>query len=159
MARITVEDCLDKVANRFELVMVSSKRARQLQSEGKQPFVALDNDKPTVISLREIAEGHIGPDILEEVDERDVAGTDESMSQAVAAAEAALAAKTEGELTEAPDDEDEDDDYDLEDEDGADDADAGDGADTDSTDKDEDTDEDDDEDEDPDPDAPPDPQH
>ena len=58
MARITVEDCLDNVENRFELVMVSSKRARQIQTGGKDPMVAADNDKPTVIALREIAEGH-----------------------------------------------------------------------------------------------------
>ena len=64
MARITVEDCLDKVDNRFELVMVSSKRARQIQIEGKDPMVPLENDKPTVLALREIADGFIGPDIL-----------------------------------------------------------------------------------------------
>ncbi len=64
MARITVEDCLDNVDNRFELVMISSKRARQLQIEGKEPLVSIDNDKPTVIALREIAEGLIGADIL-----------------------------------------------------------------------------------------------
>jgi DNA-directed RNA polymerase subunit omega len=64
MARITVEDCLDNVDNRFELVMVSSKRARQLQIEGKDPLVSVDNDKPTVIALREIAEGLIDAQIL-----------------------------------------------------------------------------------------------
>ncbi len=64
MARITVEDCLDNVDNRFELVMVSSKRARQIQTGGKDPMVAPDNDKPTVIALREIAEGHVNADIL-----------------------------------------------------------------------------------------------
>jgi len=56
MARITVEDCLDKVDNRFELVMVSSKRARQIQTGGKDPLVSVDNDKPTVLALREIAD-------------------------------------------------------------------------------------------------------
>ncbi|HIF75150.1 MAG TPA: DNA-directed RNA polymerase subunit omega [Porticoccaceae bacterium] len=66
MARITVEDCLENVDNRFELVMVSSKRARQLQIEGKDPHVAVDNDKPTVIALREIAEGHVNAAILVE---------------------------------------------------------------------------------------------
>mgnify|MGYP006163043161 CR=1 FL=1 len=64
MARITVEDCLDKVDNRFELVMVSSKRARQIQTGGKDPLVSADKDKPTVIALREIAEGHINAEIL-----------------------------------------------------------------------------------------------
>ncbi|MDD9890689.1 MAG: DNA-directed RNA polymerase subunit omega [Gammaproteobacteria bacterium] len=66
MARITVEDCLDKVDNRFELVMVSSKRARQLQIEGKDPMVSVDNDKPTVIALREIADGLVNAEILVE---------------------------------------------------------------------------------------------
>jgi len=64
MARITVEDCLDKVDNRFELVMISSKRSRQLQIEGKDPMVPVDNDKPTVIALREIAEGLVSKQIL-----------------------------------------------------------------------------------------------
>lgn len=68
MARVTVEDCLDNVANRFELVLVSSKRARQI-AMGKEPMVAEENDKPTVIALREIAEGLVTADILEESEE------------------------------------------------------------------------------------------
>lgn len=56
MARVTVEDCLKNVKNRFELVIVASKRARQLM-RGKEPKVAWDNDKPTVVALREIAAG------------------------------------------------------------------------------------------------------
>ena len=64
MARITVEDCLENVDNRFELVMVSSKRSRQIQTGGKDPLVSLDNDKPTVLALREIAEGLIDASIL-----------------------------------------------------------------------------------------------
>ena len=59
MARITVEDCLDKVDNRFELVMVASKRARMIATRGKEPLVPEDGDKPTVIALRELADGHI----------------------------------------------------------------------------------------------------
>ena len=59
MARVTVEDCLENVDNRFELVMVASKRARQIATEGKDPLVAVENDKPTVLALREIAEGHL----------------------------------------------------------------------------------------------------
>ena len=66
MARVTVEDCLENVENRFELVMVSSKRARQLANGGKEPMVPLENDKPTVLALREIAEGFINASILEE---------------------------------------------------------------------------------------------
>jgi DNA-directed RNA polymerase subunit omega len=69
MARITVEDCLDFVDNRFELVRISSKRARQLAIEGKEPMVAPENDKPTVIALREIEEGFIDASILTETDE------------------------------------------------------------------------------------------
>lgn len=63
MARVTVEDCLDKVDNRFHLVLVATKRARQL-ANGVQPLVDWENDKPTIVALREIAEGLIGPDIL-----------------------------------------------------------------------------------------------
>jgi DNA-directed RNA polymerase subunit omega len=66
MARVTVEDCLENVDNRFELVMVSSKRARQIATEGKEPMVAIENDKPTVLALREIAEGLVTADILTE---------------------------------------------------------------------------------------------
>jgi DNA-directed RNA polymerase subunit omega len=69
MARITVEDCLEHVDNRFELVMVSSKRARQLAIGGKDPMVPEENDKPTVIALREIEEGFIDSSILLEKDE------------------------------------------------------------------------------------------
>jgi len=65
MARVTVEDCLDKVDNRFQLVLVATKRARQL-ANGAQPLVDWENDKPTIVALREIAEGLIGPSILNE---------------------------------------------------------------------------------------------
>ncbi len=66
MARVTVEDCLDKVDNRFQLVLVAAKRARQL-SMGQNPHLPWDNDKPTVVALREIAEGLVTPEILDEV--------------------------------------------------------------------------------------------
>ena len=69
MARVTVEDCLDNVENRFELVMVASKRARQMATGGKDPMVQEESDKPTVIALREIAEGHITPAILDEIEQ------------------------------------------------------------------------------------------
>lgn len=59
MARITVEDCLSAVDNRFELVMVSSKRARAIATGGKDPLVPEEGDKPTVLALREIADGKI----------------------------------------------------------------------------------------------------
>ena len=71
MARVTVEDCLDNVANRFELVMVASKRARQLATGGKDPMVQEESDKPTVIALREIAEGFVTPEILTREEELD----------------------------------------------------------------------------------------
>ena len=64
MARITVEDSLDKVGNRFELVMLASKRARQLASGGREPLVAWDNDKPTVVALREIADGLVNKEFV-----------------------------------------------------------------------------------------------
>ena len=66
MARVTVEDCLDNVENRFGLVMVASKRARQIQVGGKDPKVEWENDKPTVVALREVAEGLTTPAVLDE---------------------------------------------------------------------------------------------
>lgn len=69
MARITVEDCLENVENRFELVMVGAKRARQLATGGKTPMLEWENDKPTVVALREIAEGLVDAAILDEVEE------------------------------------------------------------------------------------------
>ncbi|HED12073.1 MAG TPA: DNA-directed RNA polymerase subunit omega [Gammaproteobacteria bacterium] len=64
MARVTVEDCLEHVENRFQLVLVASKRARQI-ADGAEPLVEPDNDKPTVIALREIAEQLVTADILD----------------------------------------------------------------------------------------------
>ena len=71
MARVTVEDCLSKVDNRFQLVLVATKRARQI-SLGATPHVEEENDKPTVIALREIAEGFVTKDILDEKIEEDI---------------------------------------------------------------------------------------
>lgn len=71
MARVTVEDCLKNVKNRFELVLIASKRARQIM-RGKQPRVELDNDKATVIALREIAAGHTDFDHLEQNEQEHV---------------------------------------------------------------------------------------
>ncbi|MBL4608330.1 MAG: DNA-directed RNA polymerase subunit omega [Pseudomonadales bacterium] len=61
MARVTVEDCLEHVENRFELVLLASKRARQIATGGQDPLVEWDNDKPTVVALREISAGLITP--------------------------------------------------------------------------------------------------
>ena len=74
MARITVEDCVERVTNRFELVLMATKRARQIY-RGMTPLVVEENDKPTVLALREIAEGKIDATILDETAE---AATDES---------------------------------------------------------------------------------
>ena len=65
MARVTVEDCLEQVDNRFQLVLVASKRARQLHY-GSEAHLEWDNDKPTVMALREISEGFVTRDILNE---------------------------------------------------------------------------------------------
>lgn len=61
MARVTVEDCLANVDNRFELVLLATKRAREL-CRGKDAKVKWENDKPTVVALREIADGLITPE-------------------------------------------------------------------------------------------------
>ncbi len=68
MARITVEDCLDNIDNIFEMVLVAAKRARRI-AHGAEPFVEPQNDKPTVIALREIAAGSVTPAILDEVEQ------------------------------------------------------------------------------------------
>ena len=67
MARITVEDCLENINNIFEMVLVASKRARRL-AHGADPMVELENDKPTVVALCEIADGHVTPAILDEIE-------------------------------------------------------------------------------------------
>lgn len=89
MARVTVEDCLGKVANRFELVMVASKRARQIATGGQEPMVEVENDKPTVIALREIAEDFIDASILEEKEE-----VVEEMIEEVSSDDVVIAAET-----------------------------------------------------------------
>ncbi|PPK54502.1 DNA-directed RNA polymerase subunit omega [Marinobacter persicus] len=69
MARVTVEDCLENVDNRFQLVMLATKRARQIATKGADPMVPEENDKPTVIALREIAECKVTRDLLKEQEE------------------------------------------------------------------------------------------
>lgn len=90
MARVTVEDCLNNVENLFQLVLVATKRARQL-SHGVEPMVDWENDKPTVVALREVAEGHITPSILDEAD--NPLAVEEAAAQAEAEAEAAARAE------------------------------------------------------------------
>ncbi len=67
MARITVEDCLEVVDNRFELVLMATRRARQL-AKGSDPLVEASNDKPTVLALREIAGRKVTNEMIDEVD-------------------------------------------------------------------------------------------
>jgi DNA-directed RNA polymerase subunit omega len=96
MARVTVEDCLDNVENRFELVLVAAKRTRQLML-GADPLVPEDRDKLTVIALREIAEGMITRSILEEQEidlEKELFGETEELSGD--AGDHGLAAMVEG---------------------------------------------------------------
>lgn len=95
MARVTVEDCLDNVDNRFQLVLVAAKRARQLAT-GKEPLVPWDNDKNTVVALREIAEGLIGPSILDEAPEPEPEIEMELGKEAEAPAESAEPSVGEG---------------------------------------------------------------
>lgn len=77
MARVTVEDCLTKLPNRFRLIRLATKRARQLATGADEPRVIWDNDKPTVVALREIADGFVSEAMY-----------DEATAQAAAAAEA-----------------------------------------------------------------------
>ncbi len=72
MARITVEDCLVKVPSRFDLILMASKRARQLSTTSRDPLVEWDNDKPTLVALREIEEGLIDQETLEKTLEEDL---------------------------------------------------------------------------------------
>ena len=92
MARVTVEDCLDNVDNRFQLVLVATKRARQIVN-GKDPMVELENDKPTVVALREIAEGYVTRDILTEQEE-----TEEVVEELVAEIETSEAPQPSDEI-------------------------------------------------------------
>jgi DNA-directed RNA polymerase subunit omega len=68
VARITVEDCLQNIPNLFELVMVAAKRARRV-ANGAEPLLDRENDKPTVVALREIAAGLVTKDLLDEADQ------------------------------------------------------------------------------------------
>ena len=82
MARITVEDCLEHVDNRFDLVLLASRRARQLEN-GVEPLVPWDNDKPTVVALREIAAGLINAEALK-ADEQQKDSIDDELAAALA---------------------------------------------------------------------------
>ncbi|HSG51746.1 MAG TPA: DNA-directed RNA polymerase subunit omega [Rheinheimera sp.] len=85
MARVTVQDAVDKIGNRFDLILVAARRARQLAVEGKEPLVDLENDKPTVVALREIEKGLITNSVLDEQERRDQIQQEASEMAAVAA--------------------------------------------------------------------------
>lgn len=80
MARITIEDCIERIPNRFELVLAAAKRARQI-TRGSPLLVPYEKDKPTVIALREVAEGLVDKSILEELPES-VLAEDEAQEEA-----------------------------------------------------------------------------
>ncbi|NCC28931.1 MAG: DNA-directed RNA polymerase subunit omega [Thiocapsa sp.] len=92
MARITVEDCLNHVDNRFDLVLLATKRARQL-ANGVEPILPWANDKPTVMALREIAAGHISTAMVQ--------AAQREIDETTAALEQALAEELSSELGEA----------------------------------------------------------
>lgn len=83
MARVTVQDAVDKVGNRFDLVLVAARRARQLQTGGKDSLLEAGNDKTTVIALREIEEGLINNQILDLIDRQEKQDQDVSQIQSV----------------------------------------------------------------------------
>ena len=85
MARVTVEDAVEKVGNRFDLVLVASRRARQIATGGKEPLVDVENDKPTVLALREIEAGLITNDLMDTSDRQERVQQDTAELDAVAA--------------------------------------------------------------------------
>ena len=95
MARVTVEDCLPSVDNRFDLVLVASRRARQI-ALGAHPLVDVDNDKPTVVALREIAAGLMNQEILDEIEAKERAA--EEYDLAAEFAEQQIAARPDPKL-------------------------------------------------------------
>lgn len=93
MARITVEDCLEFVPNRFDLVLLAARRARQIE-QGADPLVPIENDKPTVLALREIAEGLITAEAMDEMEtqvEIDKIASDDDLIRQIAQASLAAA--------------------------------------------------------------------
>lgn len=113
MARITVEDCLEKLPNRFELTVLAAKRARQLSMSGEDPLVPWENDKSTVVALREIAAGFVNADFLKErekIKQEDALlnATDMLAQAAAQASVAAVVVAAQETLDDLPDSEDED---------------------------------------------------
>ena len=89
MARVTVEDAVKQVGNRFDLVLIAARRVRQIAVQGRDPLVDEENDKPTVIALREIEEGLISNEFMDAQDRQD-------LQEQEAAEMAAVSALTEG---------------------------------------------------------------
>lgn len=85
MARVTVQDAVEKIGNRFDLVLVAARRARQMQVGGKDPLVPEENDKATVIALREIEEGLVTNQILDVRDRQEQQEQEAAELQAVTA--------------------------------------------------------------------------
>lgn len=85
MARVTVEDAVEKIGNRFDLVLVASRRARQIATGGKDPLVELENDKPTVLALREIEAGLITNEVMNDSDRHEQVQQESAELAAVAA--------------------------------------------------------------------------
>jgi DNA-directed RNA polymerase subunit omega len=93
MARITVEDCLEHVENRFDLVLLAARRARQI-AQGAEPMVPAENDKPTVLALREIAENLVSTSAMDEMEAKakiEQISTDDDLIRQIA--QASLAAQ------------------------------------------------------------------
>ena len=84
MARVTVQDAVEKIGNRFDLILTAARRARQLQLNQSVPLVPEDNDKPTVIALREIEKGLINQDIMDAQEFQEMAKVQEMEEAAVA---------------------------------------------------------------------------
>ena len=85
MARVTVEDAVDKIGNRFDLILVAARRARQISVGGKDPMVNAENDKPTVIALREIEQGLVNNSSLDMIDREEQQNQEAAELAAVAA--------------------------------------------------------------------------
>lgn len=85
MARVTVEGAVDIIGNRFDLVLLAARRARQIATGGKEPMVDVENDKPTVLALREIEAGHINAQVLDEKERQEQVAQDSAELAAVAA--------------------------------------------------------------------------
>jgi len=85
MARVTVEDAVEKIGNRFDLVLVASRRARQIATGGKEPLVEIENDKPTVLALREIEADLISTEVMDNSERQEQIEQDTAELDAVAA--------------------------------------------------------------------------